>query len=107
MGMPGRLCPPSTTKVLPLIYRESSLASNSTTDVKSGSTRPHFFKGTFLAATLCSHSFSNRSLVISDLNNPAAIVFVRMSYFPSSRANDCQANIPRLRGSQFCTVAAR
>lgn len=86
MGKPGRLWPPSTMNVLPVMYWESSLASKITSDVKSGSTAPHFPAGTIFVATLCSHSFWNRSFVISDLNNPAAMAFVRMLWCPSSIA---------------------
>ena len=90
MGTLGTLCPPSTTNVLPVMCCESSLASKSTTDDKSGSTLLHFPTGKNLAANLLIQSFSYRALVISDLNNPAAIVFARMLNFPSSRANTCQ-----------------
>ena len=57
MGMPGKVPPASTMKLLPETYSEESWIKYRISDVNAGSVVPYVLKGTVLKATDCSQSY--------------------------------------------------
>jgi hypothetical protein len=87
MGTPGKEPPASTMKLFPDTYSDKSWIRYRMMDVIAGLVVPYVFRGLVLSHTRWSHSFSISADVISDLNTPGAIEFVRMPNPPSSIAN--------------------